>query len=131
MTWLSKIGRVVQIAGKVVQVILGFGPGIVALTPNTKDDAVMAKLIDPLTQIAGLIVQVEGMAQALETPLPGPDKLKMATPFVAQIILGSALMAKAEIENPALFKQGCASIASGMADVLNARKDNIETVAKG
>lgn len=129
MTFLSKIGKAMQIVGKVVQVLLGFGPGITSLTPTDKDDKVWAQIVDPLTQVAHIVVQVEAMAQALDTPLMGPDKLKMATPMVAQIILSSAIVAKHEIANPELFKQGCASIASGMADVLNSFKDNIETKA--
>ena len=129
MTFLSKLGKVMQITGKVLAVVLGFGPAIATLTPTKKDDEIMAKLVDPLTQIAGIVVQVEGMAQALDVPLPGADKLKMATPIVAQIIVQSSILAGKEIANPELFKAGCASIASGMADVLNSIKaDDVKTV---
>ena len=128
MTFLSKLGQVMQIAGKVVAVVTGFGPVIAALTPTKKDDEVLAKLADPLVQVAGIIVQVEAMAQALDTPLPGSEKLKMATPLVAQIILSSGIMVKKEIRDPELFKRGCASIGSGMADVLNSLKDDVDTV---
>ncbi len=123
MTFLSKLGKVMQIAGKVVAVITGFGPALAALTPTKKDDELLAKLADPLTQVAAIIVQVEGMAQALDQPLPGTQKLQMATPIVAQIILNSGVMVGKEIRDPALFKQGAASIASGMADVLNSIKE--------
>jgi len=128
MTFLSKLGKVMQIAGKVVAVYLGFAPGFAAMTGSKKDDAIVAATIEPLQQVAAIIVQVEAMAQALETPLPGPEKLKMATPIVAQIILASGIMVKKEIADPVLFKQGCASIASGMADVLNSLKDDVEMV---
>ena len=124
MTFLSKLGQAMQIAGKVVAVVTGFGPMIAALTPTKKDDEFVAKLADPLVQVAGIIIQVEAMAQALDAPLAGPDKLKMATPMVAQIILASGIMVKHEIRDPALFKAGCASMASGMADVLNSIKES-------
>lgn len=130
MTFLSKLGKVMQIAGKVVQVFLGFAPGIATLIPGKKDDQVVAALVDPLTQVAQVVIQVEAMAQALETPLPGPQKLQMATPIVAQIILASSIMAKHEIHDPELFKKGCASIASGLADILNSIKDDVETINK-
>lgn len=129
MTFLSKLGKVMQITGKVLAVVTGFGPALAALTPSKKDDEVLAKLVDPLTQIAGIVIQVEGMAQALDTPLPGTQKLQMATPIVAQIIVQSSILANHEIDNPVLFKQGCASIASGMADVLNSiKEDSAKTV---
>lgn len=129
MTFLSKLGRVMQIAGKVLGIAVGIMPGLALMTPTKKDDAIVATLLDPLTQIAGIVIQVEGMAQALDTPLPGTQKLQMATPIVAQIIVQSAILANREIANPALFKQGCAAIASGMADVLNSiKEDDAKTV---
>ncbi len=127
MTFLSKLGKVMQIAGKVVAVYMGFAPTIAALTPTKKDDEIVAKLANPMIQIAQIVAQVEGMAQALDTPLPGPEKLKMATPIIAQIVLNSGMLAGKEIANPVLFKQGCASLGSGMADILNSLKDDLDT----
>ena len=127
MTFLSKLGKVMQIAGKVVAAYVGFAPLISAAIPGTKDDAFISRTISPLQKIAGIIVQVEAMAQTLTTPLPGTEKLKMATPVVAQILL-SDLVAGRKISNPELFKQGAASVASGIADVLNSIKDDqVET----
>ena len=127
-TFLSKLGKVMQIAGKVVGVYMGFAPGLAMLTPTKKDDEFVGKTIEPLQQVAAIIVQVEAMAQTLDVPLPGTDKLKMATPIVAQIILQSGVLAGKKIANPELFKQGCASVASGMADVLNSIKESgVET----
>ena len=130
MTFLSKLGKVMTTVGKVLAVVLNVGPVITALTPTKKDDEILAKIADPLTQVAGIVIQVEAMAQALDQPLPGTQKLQMAAPLVAQIILNSSIMAHKEIANPALFKQGVTSIASGMADVLNAiRPEDVETVS--
>jgi hypothetical protein len=127
MTWLKKVGTILL---KVTEIVVGFGPVITALTPTKKDDQVVAVVSDTLTQVAGIVTTVEAMAGALSQPLPGTEKLKMATPLVAQIVLQSSIMVKHEIANPALFQQGCASIASGMADVLNSLKDNVEVVNK-
>lgn len=127
MTFLSKLGKVMQIAGKVVAVVTGFGPAIAALTPTKKDDEFLAKIANPLVQIAGIVAQVEAMSQALDQPLPGTQKLQMATPVVAQILLND-LVAGKRIHDPALFKQGAASVASGIADVLNSiKEDEVKT----
>lgn len=127
MTFLSKLGKVMQIAGKVVAVVTGFGPTIAALTPTKKDDELLAKIANPLVQIAGIVAQVEAMSQALDQPLPGTQKLQMATPVVAQILLND-LVAGKRIHDPALFKQGAASVASGIADVLNSiKEDEVKT----
>jgi len=127
MGWLKKAGIII---GQVTQIVLGIGPLVAALTPSDKDDKAIPLIADSLAQIAGIITQVEAMAGVFDTPLPGTEKLKMATPMVAQIILQSAIMARQEIADPAKFKAGCASIASGMADVLNSLKDNVSTVNK-
>lgn len=123
MTFLSKLGQVMQIAGKVAAVVVGFGPVITALTPTKKDDEWVANNANTLAEIAGVIAQVEAMAAALSQPLPGTEKLKMATPIVAQIVLARIVAGK-KIDNPELFQKGCASIASGVADVLNSIKES-------
>jgi len=127
MGWLGKAGRII---GEVTKLVLGIGPLVTMLTPSKKDDLVMAQVADTLAQVAGIITQVEAMAGALATPLPGDQKLLMATPLIAQIVLSSSVMAHHEIGDPVKFRAGCASIASGMADVLTSLKDNVETVNK-
>lgn len=127
MGWLKKAGIII---GQVTAAVVGLGPLVAALTPSKKDDQIVAIAADTLAQIGGIVTQVEAMAGALAQPLPGDQKLLMATPMVAQVILSSALMAKHKIEDPVTFKAGCASIASGMADVLNSFKDDVDTVYK-
>jgi hypothetical protein len=127
MGWLKKAGVII---GQVTAAVVGLGPVITTLTPTKKDDAALVVVQDTLNQLAGIVTQVEAMAAALSQPLPGSEKLKMATPMVAQVILASSLMARHKIANPALFQQGCASIGSGMADVLNSLKDDVDTIDK-
>lgn len=123
MGWLKKAGIII---GQVTAAVVGLGPLVAALTPSKKDDEYVAIAADTLAQIGGIVTQVEAMAGALSQPLPGDQKLLMATPMVAQVILSSALMAKHKIADPVKFKAGCASIASGMADVLNSFKDDVD-----
>lgn len=125
MSWLKKVGSIVL---KVSQIVVGFGPTAAALIPGDKDDKIIRVLSADLVQIAGIIQQVEVFGQALG--LPGADKLKAASPAVAQIILQSAILAKHEIADPALFSRGCTKVADGMADILNSLKDQVDTVNK-
>jgi hypothetical protein len=127
MTWLKKAGLILA---KVTEILIGFGPIVSSIIPGDKDDKVIQVATHELTQIAQIVTQVEVMAGALSQPLPGDQKLLMATPAVAQIILQSSMMAHHKIADPVKFKAGCASIASGMADVLYALKDDVDTVNK-
>jgi hypothetical protein len=55
---------------------------------------------------------------------PGPDKLKAASPLVAQIIHQSEMLAGKKIDDKVLFAAGVEKITSGMADILNSVKDS-------
>jgi len=125
MGWLKKAA---SIALKVTEVVLGFGPLITSLTPTKKDDQIYAAVAPSLTQIAGIIGQVELFGQALG--LPGDQKLKAAAPAVAQIVLQSSFMAGHKIADPILFQRGCTKVADGMADILNSLKDDVDTASK-
>jgi hypothetical protein len=125
MTFLKKLGEVVL---KVTGIVTGFGPGLAAIIPGTKDDVIIQKVSIDLAEIAQIIQQAEVFGQALG--LPGAQKLQAAAPAVAQIILQSSILAKHELANPVLFQQGCTKVADGMADVLNSLKDNVETISK-
>lgn len=125
MKFLSKLGAIIL---KVTQIVVGFGPGLAAIIPGTKDDKIIQIISVDLQHVAAVVQQAEVFGQALS--LPGADKLKAAAPAVAQIVLQSALLANHAIEDPALFAQGCTKLADGMADILNSLKANIETVSK-
>lgn len=124
MTFLKRFG---EIALKCIAIAGGFAPLVQAAVPDSAKPTV-ALVASDLALVADIITKTEVMGQALG--IAGPDKLKAAAPLVAQIILSSSVLAQHEIANPALFQQGCASVASGMADVLNSLKDKVETVNK-
>ena len=123
LSFLKKLG---QILLKVTEVITGAGPLIQALVPNAAPT--VRAISSDLAAIAGIIVQVEAVGQILGTP--GADKLRAATPLVAQAILQSSILVDRKIENPALFEQGARKIADGMADLLNSLKADVETENK-
>ncbi len=117
MSWLKKLGSIAIAVGKTAPIA---GPILGAIIPGTQDDAIIAKVTPSIDSIVGVIVQAEIMGQALS--LPGADKLKAATPAIAQLIVQSSLVAGKQIADPALFESGCAKIAAGMADCLNSLK---------
>lgn len=120
MKFLTKLGSILL---KATQIVTGIAPFI----PSAQQGAYTIISRD-LEQVSQIIAQVEVFGQVLGTP--GPDKLKAATPAVAQIILQSSLLANHKIADPVLFKAGCTKIADGMADVMNSLHDNIDTVDK-
>lgn len=124
MKWLKKVGALIL---KGTEFVTGFAP-IAAMTfPGAS--GVINTVSTDLAEIADIILKVETMGQALNQP--GADKLKAATPLVAQIILQSAVLANHQIADPALFQAGAQKIADGMADVLNSLKsDSIVAVSK-
>lgn len=120
MTLLAKIGMVLL---KATQIVAGIAPFIPSAQQGT-----FQIISRDLEQVSQIIIQAELFGQALG--LKGPDKLKAASPAVAQIILQSSILANHKLANPELFKVGCNKIADGMADVLNSLEDKVDTVDK-
>lgn len=126
MKFLTKFG---QIALRVIGVISGVGPMVANAIPGTKDDAIIANVVDSSQQIGGIIQQAEIFGQALG--LKGLDKLKGASPAVQQIILQSAALAGHKVAQEELFRQGCSKITDGWADVFNSlHEDGVKVQSK-
>jgi len=115
MTWLKKAGLVLL---KVLQYAAGIMPIVATALPSL---GAPVKEADTLTKISGAVVTAEAMIAAISDPgaKTGAQKLKAATPLVAQIIHGSELLAGKKIKNEALFEQACTGITSNVADLLN------------
>ena len=119
MKFLKKLGSIIL---KGTKLVLGLGAtGVVSAGTATV-------VVDKLREIRDVIINVEVFGQALNTE--GPEKLKAAGPAVAQVILGSAILADRKIDNPELFAEGASKIADGMACILNSLKDDIKTEDK-
>lgn len=113
MRWLTRIGK---LALQVATGLETFGPIAKQFTPDPVD-RIIDRAQDLSSQSAAIIVQAEIMGQALS--LPGPDKLKMAAPAMAQVILKSDAMIGKKIKDAALFQSGITKITDGWADILN------------
>ena len=115
MSWLKNIGL---IALKVVGIWTGFAP----LVPSIGRTAPLGQTsVDGLGRILNLIVTVEQVFAAAfgGDAKTGPQKLTAATPFVAQIIQQSELLAGRKIKDEVKFTKAVTAITSGFADVLN------------
>ena len=113
MKFLSKLGVIIA---KVSAIAVGISP----LFPQYNKET--GKIVDTLNGIASVIMNVEVFGKVLGTA--GPDKLKAASPLVAQIILQSDMLAGKKINDAVLFAAGCEKVTSGMADILNSIRDS-------
>ena len=109
MTFLKKLGLILL---KATELIAGFGP---ITFPNNK--GAVQTLVTDLSQIAQMVVTVEGIGASLN--IPGNQKLQAISPLVAQLILQANFMDGQKIKNENLFRDGAQHIAQGMAEVLN------------
>lgn len=122
---LKKIGEVTL---KVTEQLVGV-EGIAALVFPQKADTIH-QVVDKFEQLAGIVVTAEQMGAALA--LGGPDKLKMATPLLGQVILQSQLLAGGrKIRDAAKFQAGVAALGGALADIMNSLSDDgIESADK-
>jgi hypothetical protein len=113
MKFLTKLA---QYFAKGLQILQVFEPIAQVALPGAAG-AVVQVVSQDVTQIAEAVIDAEQVGEALQ--LKGTDKLKVAAPKVADIILRSAMLANHKIANPDLFNQGAAKVADGMADIVN------------
>lgn len=119
MNWLKQFGSLVL---KIGQIVAGIAPVV------RKDAPYLQTIANDLEQIARIIQDVEVIGQVLGSA--GPDKLKMAAPLVAQVVVRSDLLAGRRIADATRFQAGVTAIASGMADVLSSLEAEVQTVEK-
>ena len=117
MSFLSKFGKAVL---KGVSLVTGIAPIVSQAVPGSSQT--IQTVSQDLAQVADVITTVEVIGQQLGKP--GTEKLNIAAPLVADVILKSSLLANQKIANPDLFTQGSKKIADGMADILNSLHEN-------
>lgn len=117
MNFLKKLGT---IALKVVGIASGFMP-LAQATASASGSQQATNVVDKMGQAFGAVVSVEQVFAAAFGPdaKKGSDKLKAATPFVAQIIQQIDLLAGKKPKNEALFQDATARMTAAMADILN------------
>jgi hypothetical protein len=112
MSWLKKVGQeVLKITGlwETVAPLAG------RLIPG----------LGQVSNIIGIIVSVEQLFTAAYGTASGKgsDKLKAATPQVAQLIQSTEFFQGKKLVNPTLAEQAFTQITSAFADLLNAYGD--------
>lgn len=115
-TFLKKLGTILKIVGEVAGVI----PLIQPILPASAQTAV-AVGEDKLQKALSVVVTVEQAftsAFGVDSKL-GSDKLRAATPFVAQLIQQTELLSGKKPQDPAKFEDAATRLTAALADVLN------------
>jgi hypothetical protein len=112
MTFLKRLG---QVLAQGIAVAAGIWP-LAGQFFGAKGQQVATTVINDLTQIGGIVTQVEAIIQ---TPGSGAVKLQAAVPLVVNIVKTSEMVSGHKIANETLFIEGCTDITSGVAKILN------------
>lgn len=123
MTFLKRLG---VILARGIEIATGVLPLASQFLPNSA--GTLQVVSQDLAQVSHIVVEIETIGAALG--VKGPDKLKMAAPLVAQVLLQSSLLVNHKIANPQLFQQASSEIAQGVVDLLNSLHDDIQTTSK-
>lgn len=114
MSFLKKLGQLlVNVAG----IAVGIGPIIGPFLGSGKAGQVTGTVVNDLTAIGSLIVQIESVGNV--AGLTGPQKLKAVIPLVTNVVRTSELVSGKKIANEALFTQACTEYAQATVDLLN------------
>lgn len=116
MTFLKKLGTIlVNVAG----IAVGVGPLIQPFLGSGKASSTATTVVNDLTSMGQLIVQIETAFAGLPVQTTGAEKLKAAVPLVANVIKTSELISGKKIANEALFTQACTEYTQATVDLLN------------
>jgi hypothetical protein len=114
VTFLKKLGTIIL---KVIGIATGFAPLVNQYVPGT--EKVVAKADDKLNQALAVIVTAEQMFAAAGATKSGPDKLKAASAFVAQLVQQADMLAGRHPKDEAKFSASVQNLTSALADILN------------
>lgn len=117
MTFLKQLGLDIV---KGLAIIAGFAPLISAAVPGSSP--VVAVATSDINKLLSIITGVEAVGAAITPNMTGAQKLVAATPQIAQVFLQLESLAGLKQENPTLFTNGAAQVASGLANILNSYK---------
>ena len=109
MSFLKHVG---QLIAKGLGLLHYFGPVLSAVVPGA------GVVVSELAQIGNVILNIEGAFNTV-TNAKGEDKLRAAGPLVAQVLRASELVAGRKIADEAKFLAASATIAGGVADLVN------------
>ena len=126
LTFLKKLGQViVNVAG----IAAGIGPIITPFLGSGKAPSIASTVVNDLTQIGQVVVQIEAAFAALPAgTTTGAQKLQAVVPLVANIIKTSEMVAGKKIQNEALFTQAATEYAQATVDLLNSiHPDEVKT----
>jgi hypothetical protein len=118
--FLSILGKIIKIVG----IAAGFIPMVNPLIPAGSQGTAL-NVEDKLQKGINVLITTEQMFAAAYGPdaKMGSDKLKAATPFIAQIIQQTDLLIGKKPKNEQLFQDASTRLTAALADVLNSYGD--------
>lgn len=117
MTFLKKLGSIVF---KIVGIWSGIAPILQSATPA---GSIASTVEDKLGKAFGVIITAEQMFAATGGASTGSEKLKAATPFVAQLIQSTDLLIGKKPKDEVKFEAAATALTSALADILNSFGD--------
>jgi selenocysteine lyase/cysteine desulfurase len=115
MSFLKVLGTIVKVIG----IASGVVP-LVAQVAGDKGQVVLGSVADKLEKALNVVVTVEQtFANVSAASGSGADKLKAATPFVAQIIQQADLLVGKHPKDEAAFTAAVTALTASLADILN------------
>jgi hypothetical protein len=117
MSWLKTFGQVMAKVGAVAAAAAGFEP-LLGLVPGIPG-ATLQKVNSTFGNIVKTIGTVEAVSVSINAASTGADRLKAATPLVAEILKGSEELAGRTIKDQAKHDAAVTAITSAVADLLN------------
>jgi len=125
MTFLKKLGTILlNVAG----IAIGVGPLISPFLGSGKAGSVSGTVVNDLTAIGGIIVQIETAFGAVPGST-GAQKLQASIPLIANIIKTSQMVVGKKIANEALFTKSVQEYAQATVDLLNSLDQSAATPA--
>jgi hypothetical protein len=118
MNFLKKVGQIIAaVTGKIATAAPLVGQLVTSFDPAA------APYINVFEGAVGAVISVEGAVAAIaNSNISGADKARAAGALVGQIIQLSPFMKGKDIADGEKFKNACATIAGGIADLLNSLK---------
>lgn len=117
---MKGLTKIAQILLKGVALVTGGLSVVKQIVPEA--GGVVTRLSTEIEQFVNVIVAVEAVGQI--SGIKGAEKARAAGSLIGQVILASPFMAGKKIKDVELFKQGCANIGGGFADVLNSLNES-------
>lgn len=115
LSWFKQAAQAINAGAGILSVLVpALGPLVARMAPSTAP--AIQNINDELPGIAAILLQVQALGDSSD--MTGPDKLKIAVPFVTQLVIRSPLALNKKIVDKERFTLGVTSLTEGVLDIL-------------